>query len=124
MHRNNGTAGHMWGQPPSAVRGAQLRWVLILASADSRELALARRPKPALSEVEGAAVLTWSRLNSRALLRDQLPDLLHKLRRRHVLRLLFPTRAHVHLPRLGLFISHHQQERNFLHRVLADLRVH
>src|SRR5580704_9955276 len=73
------------------------------------ELALARQPR--------AAVPTYSLLQPHALLRNYLPNLLHKLRRRHILGLLFPARADVHLPGLRLFISNHKQERNLLHRM-------
>src|SRR5215472_6611416 len=41
---------------------------------------------------------------TRALLRNQLPNRLHKFRRQHVLSLLFPAGADVYPPRLGLFI--------------------
>src|ERR1700680_3050671 len=42
-------------------------------------------------------------LNARALLRDQLLDLLHEIRGRHVFRLFLSPRAHIHLARLSLF---------------------
>src|SRR3984885_3889803 len=72
----------------------------------------------------GASWYPIEPLQSRALVRDQLPDLLHEIRRWHVLRLFFPARAHIHPSRLRLFVSHHQQEWHFLHGVLANLGIH
>src|SRR5208282_2263228 len=86
------------------------------------ELALAGQPR--------AAVPTFFLggggfdLHRRTLLFDQLPDLLHEIRRRHVFRFFFPTRTHVYLARLCLFVSDYEEERNLLHGVLADLGVH
>jgi hypothetical protein len=53
----------------------------------------------------GIAKMTTSLLQSRAFLRDQLPDLLHEVRSLHVLGFLFATSTDVHLFRLGLFVS-------------------
>src|ERR1700733_3278221 len=48
---------------------------------------------PAIDEVgeHGASCSPIEPLQSRALVRDQLPDLLHEIRRWHVLRLFFPA---------------------------------
>src|SRR5208283_1879375 len=71
-----------------------------------------------------ASLREHRRLQRCALLRNQLLDLLHELTRGHVFGLLFPAGADVDLVGFGFFIAHHQQERYFLHRVLADFRVH
>src|SRR5208282_6824980 len=62
----------------------------------------------------------WGLLQCCALLQHQLLDLLHELRRPHVFGFLFPTGADVDLACLGLFVADHQQERHFLHGMLAD----
>src|ERR1700724_196407 len=65
-----------------------------------------------------------NQLHRRALLRDQLSDPLHEIRGRHVFRLFFPPRADVYFSRFRLFIPDYEQERNFLHSVLANLGIH
>src|ERR1700674_4796537 len=86
-----------------------------------------RRPQRAALRLDGRmrpSLRENCRLQRRALLCDQLLNLLRELRRAHVFRLLFPARANVHFVRFGFFVSDHQQKRHFLHRVFADLRVH
>ena len=84
-------------------------------SRDARRVALAGQPR--------AAVATKpTRPDSSPAI--SFLDLLDKLRRSHVLGLFFPSRAHIHPPRLGFFISHHQKEWYLLHGVLANLAIH
>src|SRR6266576_5523592 len=78
-----------------------------------------------------AAVPTSSRptrrlkaLQPRALLRDHLPDLLHELLDRHVLGLFFAAGPYIHSSGFSFLIAHHELEGDFLHRMLANLRVH
>src|ERR1700678_321439 len=88
------------------------------------ELALARQPKARPELAEGAGYHLHDHLQSRTFLRNQLLNLRQKLRRSHVLGLFFPTRAHVHFSRLGFFIPDHQEKRNLLHGMFADLGIH
>jgi hypothetical protein len=46
----------------------------------------------------------YAQLQPRTLLRNQLPNLLHKLPSTDVLSLLFPASPNIHLPSLSLFI--------------------
>ncbi len=55
---------------------------------------------------------------------DQLLNFLYEFRCEHIFRLLFSASADIDFPAFGLFIANNQQERHFLHRVFADLRVH
>src|SRR6266567_1296643 len=83
----------MWGQPPSAVRGAKLRKGSEFSTQASWRSPDGRRRPSHINH-----------LHARAFLRDQLPDLLHKIRGQHVFRLFFPARPDIYLPRLSLFI--------------------
>src|ERR1035437_6027604 len=65
-----------------------------------------------------------SHLHARTFLRDQLFDLLHEVRRRHVFRFFFPARTDVDPSCFGFLVPDHQQERHLLHGVLANLGVH
>src|SRR5207302_1811094 len=60
-------------------------------------------------------------LKGRTFVGDQLSNLLYELARTHILGLFFPPSPHIHLPRLSLFIPNDQQERQLLHRMLANL---
>src|SRR5436190_5785423 len=57
------------------------------------------------------------RLQGRAFVSDQLSDLLHEVGREHVFRLLFRAGSDIDFSSLGLLVSDHQQEWNFLHGV-------
>src|SRR5216684_3567138 len=63
-------------------------------------------------------------LQPRTFLRDQPFDLLHKLRRQHILRLFFPPRTDIHPARFRFFIPNYDEEWHSLHGVLADFSVH
>src|SRR5208283_4099864 len=56
-------------------------------------------------------------LQRRALLRNQLLDLLREFRGGHVFGFLFSAGADVDFVGFGFFVSYHQQEGNFLHGV-------
>src|SRR5579863_8956351 len=65
-----------------------------------------------------------SPLDGRTLFCDQVPNLFDELRRWHVFGLLLAAGANVHFAGFRLFVADHQQERHFLHGVLADLGIH
>src|SRR5882757_1247887 len=77
---------------------------------------VARAPSPARP--------TRSTLQPRTLLRDQLLNLLHELRRAHILSLLSPARPDVDLVRLRFLVPDDQEEWDFLHGMFADLAIH
>ena len=60
----------------------------------------------------------------RSLIGDQFHYPLAKLLGAHIFGLLFAPSADVHLSGFGFFVAYDEHEGNFLHRVLADFRVH
>jgi hypothetical protein len=62
-------------------------------------------------------------LKSWALALDEVFDFFDELGGGHVVGFLFAAGAHVDPAGLGFLVAHHEQERHFLKRVLADLGV-
>src|SRR5215472_11536058 len=80
---------------------------------------------PGLSRLGRSGHLLLSvALHRRSLFRDQLPDLRHEFRRRHVFGLFFAAGADVDFAGFGFLVSDHEQEGYFLERVFADFGVH
>src|SRR3989442_11775488 len=89
------------------------------------------RARPISSRIMCASLtLSWvslldnsnaQNLERRFFLRDQRFDLFHEIRHGHIFGLLFSASADIHSAGFGFFVAHHQEEWDFLHRMLANL---